>query len=88
LSEDLERAVGPDRRTFVKRLVVGTAFAAPVVASFTMSGVGAVFGGNTPSGVQNPNTSDPEVPTEVPTEVGGITATRPEAVTAQPEVTG
>jgi hypothetical protein len=84
LSEHLERAVGPDRRTFVKRLVVGTAFAAPVVASFTMSGVGAVFGGNTPSGVQNPNTSDPEVPTEV----GGITATRPEAVTAQPEVTG
>jgi hypothetical protein len=44
VSEDLERAVGPDRRTFIRGLVIGSAFAAPVVSSFTMSGVQAVFG--------------------------------------------
>jgi hypothetical protein len=37
-------ALGSDRRTFLKRLVVGTAFAAPIISSFTMSGVEAVFG--------------------------------------------
>jgi hypothetical protein len=43
-AEELEGAVGPDRRTFVKRLVLGTVFAAPIVSSFTMSGVEAAFG--------------------------------------------
>lgn len=46
MSEDLERAIGPDRRTFVKRLVIGTAFAAPIVSSFRMSGIDAIFGGS------------------------------------------
>jgi hypothetical protein len=35
--------VGSGRRTFLKRVVIGTAFAAPVVASFTMSGVQAAY---------------------------------------------
>jgi hypothetical protein len=44
VTDELERAVGADRRTFVKRLVIGTAFAVPAVSSLTMSGVEAVFG--------------------------------------------
>jgi hypothetical protein len=35
--------VGPDRRAFLKRLIIGTAFVVPVVSTFTMSGVGSVF---------------------------------------------
>jgi hypothetical protein len=41
--EEALDAVGDSRRRFVKRLVVGTAFAAPVVSSFSMNGVNAVF---------------------------------------------
>jgi hypothetical protein len=36
-------AVGPDRRKFVKGLIAAGVFAAPVVSSFTMSGVESVF---------------------------------------------
>jgi hypothetical protein len=59
VSEDFERAIGPDRRTFVKRIVIGTAFAAPVVSSFTMSGVQAVFGSTIGpiTGLSNSNTT-------------------------------
>jgi hypothetical protein len=53
------QAVGPDRRTFVKRLV-GTAFAAPVVASFTMSGIEAIFGSGPRALAAAPNTSLPK----------------------------
>jgi hypothetical protein len=59
VSDDVEGAVGPDRRSFIKRLVVGAAFAVPVVSSFTMSGVEAVFGGTAGAQVINPNTTDP-----------------------------
>jgi len=34
---------GFDRRTFVKRVAIGTAFAVPVVTSFSMSGVNSAF---------------------------------------------
>jgi hypothetical protein len=34
--------VGLDRRRFVKRVVIGTAFAVPVVSSFSMTGVQSV----------------------------------------------
>jgi hypothetical protein len=33
----------PDRRAFLKRLIIGTAFVAPVVASFSMGGIESVF---------------------------------------------
>jgi hypothetical protein len=42
-SEDALDAVGSSRRRFVTRLAVGTAFAAPVVSSFSMNGVSTVF---------------------------------------------
>jgi hypothetical protein len=69
VTDDLERAVGPDRRTFIRRLVVGTAFAAPVVASFRMSGVTAVLGGDRIMGVGNANTTAPPGPGEYPTQL-------------------
>jgi hypothetical protein len=57
VSEDLERAISPTRRTFIKRIVVGTAFAAPVVASFRMSGISALFPGAAPTGAVKSNTA-------------------------------
>ena len=80
MSEDVERAFGHDRRTFIKRLVIGTAFAAPVISSFTMAGVSAVSGSSTPRGI-NPNTTPTTQP--APTE-----SSAPAAVTAQPKTTG
>jgi len=74
VSEDLERAIGPDRRTFIKRLVIGTAFAAPVVSSFTMSGVQAVFGTEIGAltGAANCNTTPPLAPPNYPRPVAAF----------------
>ncbi|MCU1449414.1 MAG: hypothetical protein JWP02_1584 [Acidimicrobiales bacterium] len=49
MSEDhLEREVlgkvGMDRRNFIKKVIVGTAFAAPVLASFDMLAMGTASG--------------------------------------------
>ncbi len=70
----LTGAVGPDRRTFVKGLVVGSVFAAPVVSSFTMSGVEAVFGSKAGATVlmSNANTAGPSYPLTV--RCGVVTA--------------
>jgi hypothetical protein len=35
--EEVVERVGPDRRAFVRRVIVGTAFAAPIVSSFSMN---------------------------------------------------
>lgn len=69
---EFEEAIGPDRRTFLKRLVVGAAFAAPVVSSFTMSGVKSIFA-STPGSttmVTDGNTMPPVATPNFPTEVG------------------
>jgi hypothetical protein len=68
-TEALNEAVGPDRRTFVKRLVATTAFAAPVVSSFTMSGIEAVFGTKVGATtlMGNTNSAGPKYPTMVAT---------------------
>jgi hypothetical protein len=64
---------GSDRRTFLRRLVIGTAFAVPLVSSFSMTGISAAYAGqghgrnsnpvqnpNQPCApVQNPNSSQP-----------------------------
>jgi hypothetical protein len=45
VSDDVEREIGEaayGRRTFLKRLAVGSAFAVPVVSSFSMAGLQAV----------------------------------------------
>jgi hypothetical protein len=41
--DDALDAAGPDRRSFLKKLAIGTAFTAPVVSSFTMTGIKAVY---------------------------------------------
>ena len=85
---ELEKAVGPDRRTFIKRLLVGTAFAAPVVSSFTMTGVGAVFGSSVPrqaNGNQEPTTT---TTTTRPSEAGAGAAGAAAPVESQPRFTG
>ena len=69
MTDDLERVIGPDRRSFIKRLVVTTVFAAPAVSSFTMSGVQAVFGGGRIMGIGNTNTTQPPGPNEFTQEL-------------------
>ena len=36
--------VNPDRRSFVRKVIIGTAFAAPVVSSFSMDGLSIKVG--------------------------------------------
>jgi hypothetical protein len=46
VSEDFEAAtegLGDGRRSFLKKMAVGTAFTVPVVSSFTMAGIKAVY---------------------------------------------
>lgn len=53
MSEDFEAAtegLGDGRRQFLKKMAIGTAFTVPVVSSFTMAGIQAVY-------AQTPSTS-------------------------------
>jgi hypothetical protein len=46
MGDDLDGVIesaGHDRRTFLRRLVVGSAFAVPIVSSFSMAGIQAVY---------------------------------------------
>src|SRR5581483_7139879 len=74
MTEQFEESVGHDRRTFVKRLVLGSVFAAPVISSFKMSGIEAVFGGAKQSAPFSalPNTS-PTKRKDYPDSVGCVT---------------
>lgn len=88
MAEDRERpveeAVGDDRRAFMRKMIVGTAFTVPVVSSFTMSGVQAAF-------AQTPPVSAPrrgpaaEEPTT--TSSGTTTSTSTTTTTTQPNST-
>ena len=51
MSEDFDAAlepVGEERRSFLKKMAMGGVFVAPTVASFTMTGIDAVYA-QTPS---------------------------------------
>ena len=44
MAEDFDAAIESNgRRAFLKKLAIGTAFATPVVSSFSMSGINAVY---------------------------------------------
>jgi hypothetical protein len=46
VSEDFDAAtegLGDGRRSFLKKMAIGTAFTVPVVSSFTMAGIQAVY---------------------------------------------
>ena len=63
--EALDGAVGPHRRDFLKGLVLGAAFASPLVSSFTMSGVESVIGdaAGATTLMSNSNTAGPNYTT-------------------------
>ena len=68
-----------DRRTFLRRLVIGTVFAVPVVSSFSMAGISAAYAGQghginsnqvrNPNQISNPN--QPCAPIHNPNQTGG-----------------
>ncbi|MEY2454624.1 MAG: hypothetical protein QOD92_4198 [Acidimicrobiaceae bacterium] len=71
--EALESAE-PDRRAFLKKLAIGTAFAAPMVSSFTMTGIKAAYaqtaqasGGVSGGGVENTTTTSTSTSTSTTT---------------------
>jgi hypothetical protein len=57
MSDDLDAVINQtshDRRTFLRRLIIGTAFAVPIVSSFSMTGIQAVYAEGQ-GGIRNPN---------------------------------
>lgn len=74
--DDALDAVGDSRRRFVKRLVVGTAFAAPVVSSFSMNGVNTVFAQESQVSGSGPDVANTSV-TQVPPTTTPTTTTPP-----------
>jgi hypothetical protein len=77
MSEDLERvvdSVGDDRRAFLKKMVVGTAFAVPVVSSFSMAGIQAAFA-QTPAVSPRQTTPAPTTPGETTPPTSSSTTT-------------
>jgi hypothetical protein len=78
MSDQTEQAGGSadDRRAFLKKLAVGTAFAAPVVSSFSMSGVSAAYA-QTPA-VSGPQPAAPSSTTSSTTTTTMANANNPQ----------
>ena len=84
MSEDFEAATeGLDdgRRQFLKKMAIGTAFTVPVVSSFTMAGIQAVYA-QTPSAsgkvsAGNATASTTTAPTTSTTTTSTTTTTQP-----------
>lgn len=72
--DELLDHVDTDRRRFIGRLMVGSAIASPVVASFSMRGVNAVFAQDTNVSGQV-GSSDVTPSTTTTTEVANTTTT-------------
>ena len=88
MSEDFEAATeGLDdgRRSFLKKMAIGTAFTVPVVSSFTMAGIQAVYAqtptssGRVSGGTASTSTSTTTAPTT------STTTTIPSNMTEVPE---
>ncbi len=86
MTDELGEVLGPDRRTFLKRLIIGTAFAAPVVSSFTMSGVQSALASTSRQTTIQANTNTSPPTTAV--GAGGAQTTPAEPVTSTPSFTG
>lgn len=69
--DDILEGADPDRRAFLKRVAFTSAFAVPVITTFSMTGFGAgtasAFGSNT-SGLGSNITQEP--PTKLPPQHG------------------
>lgn len=72
--DELLEHVDSDRRRFIGRLMVGSALASPVVASFSMRGVNAVFAQDTNVSGQV-GSSDVTQSTTTTTEAANTTTT-------------
>jgi hypothetical protein len=91
VSADFEAAtegLGDGRREFLKKMAIGTAFTVPVVSSFTMAGIQAVYAqtpttsGRTSAG--NANATTPTTPgptTSTSTSTSTTTTTAPNSTT-------
>jgi hypothetical protein len=80
VSEDFEAAtegLSDGRRAFLKKMAIGTAFTVPVVSSFTMAGIQAVYaqtptasgrvsGGNATTSTTTPATTAAPTTTTIP----------------------
>lgn len=95
MSEDFDAAiepVGEERRSFLKKMVMGGVFAAPTVASFTMTGIDAVYAQTPSVSGQTGNdggVSDANAEQTTTTEPDETTTTQPEetTTTTQPNQT-
>jgi hypothetical protein len=68
-NEEIFDKVGDDRRSFMKKMVVGTAFAVPVISTFSLTGMQASF-------AQSATSSRPAVaPASVATTAAPTTTT-------------
>ena len=87
MSEDFEAATeGLDdgRRSFLKKMAIGTAFTVPVVSSFTMAGIQAVYAqtptasGRVSGGTAGASTTtSPSTSTSTSTTTSTTTTTQP-----------
>lgn len=73
-STDPDEVADNGRRGFIKKLAIGTAFAAPVVSSFSMSGVSAAY-------AQTPTASGQVDSTDATTPNSTTTTTNPNTTT-------
>jgi hypothetical protein len=77
VSEEFEVAtegLADGRRQFLKKMAIGTAFTVPVVSSFTMAGIQAVYA-QTPSASGKVSAGDATASTTTPTTAAPTTTT-------------
>ena len=87
MSEDFEAATeGLDdgRRSFLKKMAIGTAFTVPVVSSFTMAGIQAVYA-QTPTASGRVSGGNVSASTTTPSTSTSTTTTIPSNQTEVPE---
>jgi hypothetical protein len=87
VSEDFEAATeGLDdgRRSFLKKMAIGTAFTVPVVSSFTMAGIQAVYA-QTPTASGRVSGGNVSASTTTPSTSTSTTTTIPSNLTDVPE---
>ena len=83
MSEDFEattEGLGDGRRQFLKKMAIGTAFTVPVVSSFTMAGIQAVY-------AQTPSASGKVSSGNVSASTTTSTSTTSTTTTTQPNST-
>jgi hypothetical protein len=89
VSNDFEAAtegLGDGRREFLKKMAIGTAFTVPVVSSFTMAGIQAVYA-QTPTASGRVSGGNATASTTTPPSTAAPTTTGPTTTTLPPNST-